>query len=335
VQIQGGNPSAVLVLRDVTERQKAEEELKQHREKLQELVEARTAELVAANKRLKKAQVQLVQTEKMSSLGQLVAGIAHEINNPVNFIYANLGYIQKYTQDVLHLLSLYQDFVAHPPANILQQIQEIELDFLLEDLPKILSSVEVGAERIRQIVLSLRTFSRLDEAELKKVNIHEGIESTLVILAHRLQGNEESPGINVIKQYGDLPLVYCYAGQINQVFMNIISNAIDAIEEYNSDRSITNNPERQNIITICTEFIASDWISIRIADNGAGIPESVKPYLFDPFFTTKPVGKGTGLGLSISYQIIVEQHQGKIRCNSDIGKGTELVIEIPINISSN
>ncbi|UKO97805.1 sensor histidine kinase [Nostoc sp. UHCC 0870] len=325
VQMKGANASAVLVVRDITAKQIAEEELQRHREQLRELVEERTAKLVAANEQLKKTQVQLVQTEKMSSLGRLVAGIAHEINNPVNFIYANLSYIQKYTEDLLNLLGVYQKCISDPPANIIKQAQEIELDFLLEDLPKALSSVEMGAERIRQIVLSLRNFSRLDEAELKKVDIHEGLDSTLVILAHRLKASADSPGIEIIKKYGDLPLVYCYAGQINQVFMNILSNAIDAIEECNKYETY-----HQNIITITTEFLVPDWISIRIADNGLGIPESIKSQVFDPFFTTKEVGMGTGLGLSISYQIIVEQHKGKIWCNSGLSKGTEFVMEIPV-----
>ncbi|AUT01626.1 diguanylate cyclase [Nostoc sp. CENA543] len=333
VQIKNTDSSAILVIRDVTARQTAEAELQRHREQLRELVEEQTAELVAANEKLKKAQVQLVQTEKMSSLGQLVAGIAHEINNPVNFIYANLSYIQKYTQDILHVLKLYQNYVVETPNNILQQMQEVDLDFIIEDLPKTVSSLEIGAERIRQIVLSLRTFSRLDEAELKKVNIHEGIDSTLVILGHRLTTDGDAANIEVIKEYGDLPLVCCYAGLINQVFMNILGNAIDAVEEcsrYHSDRALNQDCKYQGIITISTASITPDWITIRIADNGLGIPEHIKHQLFDPFFTTKPVGKGTGLGLSISYQIIVEQHHGRIWCNSEIGKGTEFVIEIPL-----
>lgn len=332
VQIKGANPSAVLVVRDITDRQRAEEELRRHREQLRELVEERTAELVAANEQLKKTQVQLVQTEKMSSLGRLVAGIAHEINNPVNFIYANLSYIRKYTEDLLNILNLYQNYIIDPPAYIIKEAQKIELDFLSEDLLKSLSSVEMGAERIRQIVLSLRNFSRLDEAQLKKVDLHEGLESTLVILAHRCQPSADFPGIEIVKKYGDLPLVFCYAGQINQVFMNIISNAIDAITQCNtngSDRSTTKILEHQYIITITTEYLPPDWIIIRIADNGVGISESIQSQVFDPFFTTKPVGTGTGLGLSISYQIIVEQHKGKIWCNSEPSQGTEFTIQIP------
>jgi two-component system, NtrC family, sensor kinase len=326
VQINGGNSSAVIVLRDVTERQKSEEELRRHRENLRELVEERTAELIAANEQLKQAQVQLVQTEKMSSLGRLVAGIAHEINNPVNFIYGNLIYIHNYTQDLLNLIKTYQECYSNPHSKVVKQIQDIELDFLVEDLPKTLSSLQMGAERIREIVLSLRIFSRLDEAEVKKVDIHEGIESTLLILSHRFKASVNSAGIKVIKKYSDLPLVYCYAGQINQVFMNILSNAIDAVESNQSETE-----EYVGTITIYTELRNPKFVTITIADNGPGISENIISKLFDPFFTTKPVGQGTGLGLSISYQIIVEKHHGKLWCNSELGKGTEFIIEIPIS----
>lgn len=342
VQFKGTKASAVLAIRDISERQKAEEELKRHREHLKELVEERTAELVAANERIKQAQVQLVQTEKMSSLGRLVAGIAHEINNPVNFIYGNLIYINEYTQGLLKILSLYQECVSEPPAKIREQIEEIDLGFLVEDLPKTISSLQMGAERIRQIVLSLRTFSRLDEAEVKKVDLHEGIESTLLILEYRLKAHANTPGIQILRKYGDLPLVDCYAGQINQVFMNILSNAIDSLESrwenealasHNGDRTPAEVRANPSTITIYTEVIDPNWVAIRIADNGPGMSETVRNQLFDPFFTTKAIGKGTGLGLSISYQIIVEKHKGTLECISEPGKGAEFVIKIPVDPS--
>jgi PAS domain S-box-containing protein len=345
IQFKGTNASAVLAIRDISERQKAEEELKRHREHLKELVEERTAELVAANEQIKQAQVQLVQTEKMSSLGRLVAGIAHEINNPVNFIYGNLIYINEYTQGLLKILSLYQECVPEPPAKIREQIEEIDLDFLVKDLPKTISSLQMGAERIRQIVLSLRTFSRLDEAEVKKVDLHEGIESTLLILEYRLKAHANTPGIQILRKYGDLPLVDCYAGQINQVFMNILSNAIDSLESpCENDGLVSHNGDVYNgcscstcanpsTITIYTEVIDPNWVAIRIADNGPGMSETVRNQLFDPFFTTKPIGKGTGLGLSISYQIIVEKHKGTLECVSEPGKGAEFVIKIPVDPS--
>jgi two-component system, NtrC family, sensor kinase len=265
-------------------------------------------------------------------LGQLVAGVAHEINNPVNFIYGNLRYVKDYTQCLLNLVHLYQQFYDNPVLDIQEYIKEIELDFLLNDLPKILSSMKVGAERISEIVLSLRNFSRLDEAEKKRVDIHQGLDSTLLILQSRFKDSVDHPGIKVVKNYGDLPLVDCYPGQLNQVFMNIISNAIDALDNYDSKRTIAEIHANPNKITITTEVIETNCV-IRIADNGSGITETVKERLFDPFFTTKPVGKGTGLGLSISYQIVVEKHGGTLRCISEPGQGTEFWIEIPLSMN--
>jgi signal transduction histidine kinase len=283
------------------------------------------AELQQTLLELKETQAQLIQSEKMSSLGQLVAGVAHEINNPVNFIHGNLTYTNQYITDILDVLSLYQKYYPSPPDEIAHKVEEIEIDFIREDLPKILSSMNMGTERIRQIVLSLRNFSRLDESDMKQVDIHEGIESTLLILQNRLKAKPEHPAIQVIKNYGKLPLVQCYPGSLNQVFMNILTNAIDALENRNlpSDKSKTT-------ITIRTEVINTDSILIGIADNGSGIAPEVVSQIFNPFFTTKPVGKGTGLGLSISYQIVVERHRGSLSCVSEIGQGTEFVIEIPI-----
>jgi signal transduction histidine kinase len=274
----------------------------------------------------------------MSSLGQMVAGIAHEINNPVTFVYSNVIPAIEYTDDLLNLLSLYQEYYPQPVPEIQQHIEEMELEFIQEDLPKLLSSMKMGAERIRQIVVSLRNFSRLDEAEFKAVDLHQGIDSTLLILQNRLKEQAGQVGIEVIKTYGNLPLVECYAGQMNQVFMNILVNAIDAINEQNTQRvqcqssslESQENPCQKPMIQIQTEVVNFSWVMIRIVDNGPGMPEQVRQKLFDPFFTTKPIGRGTGLGLSISYQIVVEKHQGHLECYSEVGQGSEFVIEIPI-----
>lgn len=286
---------------------------------------------------LRQTQAQLIQTEKMSSLGQLVAGVAHEINNPINFIYGNLPHASTYTQDLLNLLRLYQQKYPHPAPEIAELQEEIDLDFLVEDLQKILTSMSIGAERIREIVLSLRNFSRLDEAEMKRVNIHEGLDSTLLILQNRLKPMPGYAGIEIIKQYGDLPLVECYAGQLNQVFMNILGNAVDALERKSREQTPeAGEPPRITIITTVAERSHSPdvpptpMVVVRIQDNGPGIPASYQAKLFDPFFTTKPIGKGTGLGLSISYQIIVEKHNGVLHCTSEPGQGAEFWIEIPI-----
>ena len=263
----------------------------------------------------------------MSSLGQLVAGVAHEINNPVNFIYGNLVHTTEYTQDLLDLLHLYQEHYPQPIDDICDHIEEIDLNFLLEDLPRMLGSMKLGAERIRQIVLSLRNFSRLDQSELKAVNLHDGIEGTLTILHHRLKAKADRAAVKVVKNYGDLPLVECYAGQLNQVFMNLISNAIDALDPFDVDKA-------ERTVRIETQQLGLDRVAVTIADNGCGIPEDLQSQVFDPFFTTKPVGIGTGLGLSISYQIVTEKHHGSFQCCSQVGVGTEFRLEIPINQSS-
>ncbi len=304
------------------------------KEHLTKIAQMQAQKLEKSLEELQKTQAQLIQAEKMSSLGQLVAGIAHEINNPVNFIHGNLKYIKDYTQDLLKLILLYQKLYTNPEPEIQSLIKAIELDFVLDDLPKIINSMRLGTERITEIVLSLRNFSRLDEADMKRVDIHQGIDSTLLILQSRLKEKAEHYKIEVVNNYGKLPLVDCYPGQLNQVFMNILSNAIDALDSRNSEYSITEIQANPSKITITTEVLETNCIAVRIADNGSGITEAVKGRLFDPFFTTKPVGKGTGLGLSISYQIVVEKHKGKLNCISELGKGTEFCIEIPLSTNN-
>ncbi|MBW4512393.1 MAG: sensor histidine kinase [Scytonematopsis contorta HA4267-MV1] len=275
--------------------------------------------------KLQSTQSQLVHTEKMSSLGQMIAGIAHEINNPANFIYGNLTHTQQYTQHLLELVQIYQKFYPHPSPDIQSFIDTIELDFVSKDLNKIIESMKNGTERIMNIVNSLRNFSRLDEAELKKVDIHQGIESTLMILEHRLRGHGKNKKIDVVKKYGNLPKVECCPGQINQVFMNILTNAIDALQQ---------NEGYNHKICIQTKIISNGWIAVSINDNGAGIAPDNLTKVFDPFFTTKAVGKGTGLGLSICYQIIVDKHRGYLDCNSKLGEGSEFIIKLPVNFST-
>lgn len=279
---------------------------------------------------LQATQAQLIQSEKMSSLGQLVAGVAHEINNPVSFIHGNLVHATGYIQELLELLALYQDCYPTPSEEIQSQIEAIELGFIVKDLTKLLNSMQVGTDRIRDIVLSLRNFSRLDESAFKRVNIHEGIDNTLMILKNRLKATEKRPEIQIIKNYGELPLIECYPGQLNQVFMNLLSNAIDALEESNQGFSYVDIEAEPNTIIINTECLNKEWVKVSIVDNGLGINKEIQSKLFDPFFTTKPVGKGTGLGLSISYQILTDRHHGKLYCNSEPGRGTEFVLEIPI-----
>ena len=320
------------VEQNLAERIKVEETLRQSEAKLREQAQA----LASALQDLQQTQSKLVQSEKMSSLGQLVAGVAHEINNPINFIYGNIQPAAAYIQDLLRLLKLYQQDCPNPTSAILAEAEAIDLDFLIEDLPKLLASMRIGAERIQKIVVTLRNFSRMDEADLKMVNIHEGIDSTLMLLQHRLKAKAACSEIKIIKEYGELPLVECYAGQLNQVFMNLLANAIDALEESMEtgqwvveSEELTPTPS----IRITTKSIAGDHIAICIADNGPGIPAGIQKQVFNPFFTTKPVGKGTGLGLSTSYDIITNKHRGKLQCSSSLKKGTEFTIKIPLQQS--
>ena len=290
----------------------------------------RTRALSEVLHQLQKSQMQLVQTEKMSGLGQLVAGIAHEINNPVNFIHGNLTYSDQYSQDLIRIITAYKAELPEPSDALQEMMDDIDLDYLMMDLPKLVNSMKVGADRIREIVLSLRNFSRLDEAEFKVADLHSGIDSTLMILQNRFKAKDERPEIIVNLDYGDIPDVECYAGQLNQVFMNVIANAIDALEESWTGKHVA-NPE----LTIQTFRQDDDRVIISISDNGLGIESEQLSRLFDPFYTTKPVGQGTGMGLSISYQIVVDRHGGTLDCISAIGSGTKFVITLPIEHSTN
>jgi signal transduction histidine kinase len=302
---------------------------------------------------LKVAQVQQIQNEKMVALGQLVAGIAHEINNPISFIYGNLQYAGQYVQDLVNIIEVYQQEYLQPTPKIQQVSQDIDLNFVIRDLQDLIAAMYRGSNRIREIVLALQNFSRHDESEIKRVNIHEGIDNTLVMLQHRLKETPNRPAIVVVKNYGKLPRIKCYASELNQVFMHLLNNAIDALEKgvgsgewgdgemgrWEDEKRIitpqsTVNTQHSPLlipqIQIYTQMTNSNTVKITIADNGPGIQDSLRSRLFDPFFTTKPVGKGSGLGLSISYQVIVQKHRGNITCNSSVGQGAEFTIEIPI-----
>ncbi|MGB5961743.1 MAG: response regulator [Coleofasciculaceae cyanobacterium] len=328
---------------------------------LSQLERERTLQLEQTLKALQNTQSQLIQHEKMASLGQLMAGVAHEINNPTSFIYGNIFQAHQYAEDLLYLLKLYQQYYPNPVVEISEQLEEIEPNFIAEDFPKLIASMKEGANRINGIVLSLKNFSRLDEAQCKKADIHEGIDNTLLILQHRLKQQPQRSEIQVFKEYGELPLIECYPGQLNQVFMNLLSNGIDALESLSLSLpqpeqtatliSINEETEQSKIdfqsalcttiestdcepvtfyIRIITEVVDNEQIAITISDNGAGVSSEILSKIFDPFFTTKPPGKGTGLGLSISYQIIVEKHRGELSCYSSQGQGTQFVIKLPI-----
>lgn len=289
---------------------------------LNQRLELRVTELNQTLEELKRTQAQLVQSEKMSGLGHLVAGIAHEINNPINFIYGNAKHVNAYTEGLIEMLQLYHQRYPNPSEDILSKAEELDIDFICQDLPKLTGSMRDGANRIQKLVLSLRNFSRLDEAAYKLADVAEGLDSTLRLLQHRLKATENHPAIEIVRDFDAVPLVECYPSELNQVFMHVFKNAIDAF-----DRSQSTNPQ----IQVRVSRLHQNWVKIDIADNGPGIPTEVQNKIFDPFFTTKPVGSGTGLGLSISYQIIEEKHQGKLRCQSD-GKGTEFSIRLPIKL---
>jgi signal transduction histidine kinase len=306
--------------------------LAEQNEILEQRVAERTAKLSQSLKELQHTQLQLVQKEKMSLLGQLMAGLGHEINNPVNFISGNINLAQEYVEALLEHLQLYRDAFPDPGEEIQEHAEEIDLEYLQEDLPKMIDSLKDGTDRLRQISSSMRVFSRADTSAKVACNIHEGIDSTLIILKHRLKENNKRPAIEVIKEYGDLPPVNCFPGQLNQVFMNLIANAIDALEESSQELSYQQIKANPNRITVRTSVVKEkETVAISVKDNGVGMSPELLSQLFDQLFTTKPVGKGTGLGLSISQQIVVEKHNGKLSCISVPGQGAEFIIEIPIN----
>ena len=316
--IHNGKSHALSIARNISKRKQAEKDLKQ-----------RTQELERTLEKLKSTQSQLIQTEKISQLGQLVAGVAHEVNNPVSFISGNLSHATEYVKDLINLVNSYRLEFPSPGDAIEEQIEEMDLEYLVGDLPKIISSMKLGTDRIKDIMLSLRNYSRTSSDEKKAVNLHEGIDTTLMILSHRLKAKPKCPAIEIVKNYGDLPLVECYYGQINQVFMNLLSNAIDSLEEFSKGKSYEEITQNPNTITITTAA-DNEWATIIITDNGTGMPTQIKEKLFDAFFTTKVEGKGTGLGLSISEQIVTEKHGGTLECISSPGNGAKFIIRIPV-----
>ncbi|MEH2350317.1 MAG: response regulator [Nostoc sp.] len=299
---------------------------------LEQRVQERTIELSQSLQKLQHTQLQLIQSEKMSTLGQLVAGIGHEINNPIGFISGNCSHLEEYMKNLLRLVNLQQQKLPHPDPEIEQLVEEIDLEYLGEDLPKILGSMHQGIGLLKDISLSLRTFARSDISSMVEFQIHQGIDTTLMLLKHRLKGQGNRPKIETLKQYGELPLITCYPGQINQVFMNIIANAIDAFDDLHQNHSVQEIAAAvPHTITIATSVDRQqETVTICIEDNAFGMPPEVQAKIFDPSFTTKAVGKGTGLGLAISHQIITDKHNGQINCSSTFGKGTKFIITLAI-----
>lgn len=343
-----GSPLRMIgIHRDISDRKHIELALQESEVREREKAQA----LQETLQKLKQTQAQLIQTEKMSSLGRMIGGVAHEINNPANFIYGNITYARTYFEDLLKLVKLYQQTYPKPTAEICQLRQDMDLDFMVEDWYKLINSMQLGVQRIERIVLSLKSFSKLDEAEIKAVDIHEAIDNILFILKPKLRAEGNRPEIQVIKKYGQMPCINCYASQLNQVFINILDNAIEALDSKPAPRLITiktevlNHSDTESVKDLSGTYlqegpsekdqdidsILDSSIRIQISDNGMGINENVRQHIFDPFFTTKPVGSGTGLGLAVSHQIIVEKHQGKISCVSELGQGTTFIIEIPIH----
>ena len=300
--------------------------------KAQETLALRDQQLAAASRSLKEAQIQLMQSDKLSSLGGLLAGVAHDINNPIGFILGNLIHINQYVDDLKNLVGLYRSEYPTPSNTISDEIEAMELDFLLEDLPKTLGSVRFGAERVRDIALALRNVVRSDDREQQTTDIHELLDSATLILNHRLKGNDSRGSITVTRNYGDIPLIPCYPGPMNQVFMNLIGNAIDALDEGIALEAgtVPKSPSQEPTITLSTRIVSGDYVQIAIHDNGSGIPDKIKKLLFQSFFTTKPAGKGTGLGLAIAQQIVEERHQGSITFTSSYGAGTTFILTLPI-----
>ena len=313
----------------VVEQAETAAQLQQLTQQLEQRVHDRTIELENSVQQLKATQLQLIQSEKMSTLGQLVAGIGHEINNPINFVSGNLKHVEDYTQDLFNLIEMYQN--RQPQAEIEEFIEDVDLEYLSEDLPKLIKSIHTGVSRLRDISLSLRSFARSDVSSKVDFQIHEGLESTVMLLKHRLKADEHHPEIQINRHYGDFLPIQCYPGQLNQVFMNLIANAIDVFEEQNLSRSYEEVCAAPNMIWISTVIDeATKTVMIRIKDNGSGIPAEIQAQIFEPSFTTKPVGKGTGLGLAISRQIVVEKHGGQLNCYSVMEQGTEFTIVLPM-----